>query len=96
MSADIPHPCFDWDARKYRSNVRMHRGVSFDDAVFVFNDPRILEYDWEIVRGDERVHVIGLFYSRVLYVIYTVRHGLIRIISARPTEEDEELAYLDQ
>lgn len=36
---------FEWDERKNQANIRKH-GIAFEDAVFVFKDPFILEaYD---------------------------------------------------
>ena len=86
---------FEWDDDKARLNLAKHK-VSFDTASAVFDDPNaIIEADDE--PDEERWHTIGLAISNLLYVIWTERHGnIIRIISARKANRDEEDRYYRQ
>ena len=84
----------EWDAAKAARNLQKH-GVSFEDAVLVFHDPgRIEAYDGRADYGEDRWVTIGLAYSAVLYVVYTVRHEeTIRLISARKADAHERQQY---
>jgi len=85
---------FEWSAEKAKSNINKH-GVSFEDAARVFFDPgRVDIYDDREHYGEERWAVIGMAWSAVLYVVYTMRHqNTIRIISARKADAQEEKRY---
>ena len=80
----------EWDADKAARNLSKH-GVSFEDAELVFYDSgRIETYDGRADYGEDRWATIGLAYSAVLYVVYTVRHEeTIRLISARKANANE-------
>ena len=75
-------------------NLKKH-GVSFEDAELVFYDSgRVEAYDGREDYGEDRWATIGLAYSAVLYVVYTVRHEeTIRLISARKANADERKQY---
>ena len=63
----------EWDADKATRNLKKH-GVSFEDAELVFYDSgRAEAYDGREDYGEDRWATIGLAYSAVLYVVYTVR-----------------------
>ncbi len=84
----------EWDAAKAATNQRKH-GVAFEDAERVFLDlGRIETYDRREGYGEDRWATIGLAYSTVLYVVYTVRHEeTIRLISARKANASEQEQY---
>jgi len=84
----------EWDTEKAARNLRKH-GVSFEDAELVFYDPmRIEAFDGRDDYGEDRWATIGLAYSVVLYVVYTVRfEDTIRLISARKANADERKRY---
>jgi uncharacterized DUF497 family protein len=84
----------EWDADKATRNLEKH-GVSFEDAGLVFYDAgRIEVYDGREDYGEDRWATIGLAYSAVLYVVYTVRReDAIRLISARKANADERKQY---
>jgi uncharacterized DUF497 family protein len=86
---------FEWDARKARSNYSKH-GVSFAEAVSVFNNPlaRIFPDEEHSV---EEVREIMIGYSaakRILLVCFTeTQTGRVRIISARRATRVERHDY---
>ncbi len=84
----------EWDAEKATRNLKKH-SVSFEDAVLVFHDAwRIEAYDRHQDHGEDRWATIGLAYSTVLYVVYTVRNDdTIRLISARKANAQERKQY---
>ena len=84
----------EWNADKAALNQKKH-GVSFEDAELVFYDTgRIETHDGREDYGEDRWTTIGLAYSSVLYVVYTVRHEeTIRLISARKANANEKKQY---
>ena len=74
---------FEWDDKKNKINKKLH-GITFEDAIFVFNDPqRIILPDLYHSENEERWLAIGLV-NRVLFVVFTEKNdATIRIISAR-------------
>jgi len=69
----------DWDPAKNRANQRKH-GINFEDARAVFDDPDHIELFDD---REERWVAIGAVGRSILFVVYTMRNGVIRLISAR-------------
>jgi uncharacterized protein len=85
MKADV----FEWDDAKAAANVAK-RGVSSEIARDVFKDPFALDWlDQREDYGEPRHVTIGMVEGRLLYVAYTMRDDVIRIISARGAEPYE-------
>ena len=86
---------FEWDEKKNKINKKVH-GISFEDAMFVFNDPfKIILPDLYHSDTEERWLAIGLV-SRILFVVFTERsENIIRLISARTATSTEERLYND-
>ena len=83
---------FEWDDKKNKINIKKH-GVDFNDAILVFNDEyRLEDLDEEHSDYEERWQIIGMV-DNVLFVIYTEREDVKRIISARHAEKAEEDRY---
>jgi uncharacterized protein len=85
---------YAWDNRKAAANLRKH-GVDFVEAIVALEDPNRLEdVDSRFVYDEERVQVIGMTYSKVLFVIVTVPdEDSCRIISARKATRHEQNRY---
>lgn len=87
---------FEWDRDKARSNLRKHQ-VSFEEAARVFLDPsRIEAFDGRESYGEDRWKTVGLVEPALLAIIYTVRgegDEIIRLISARKADCDEQAQY---
>ncbi len=88
---------FEWDSKKEKLNNKNH-GITFDEAILVFNDSKRLEIldDEHSTSGEERYNVIGstgLFL--VLFVVCTDRNGKTRLISARKATKKEEKMYYE-
>lgn len=74
---------FEWDPRKAEENYRKH-GVSFDEATEAFIDENAVElYDAAHSDQEYRYLILGISRSRLLFVGYTMRDEIIRIITAR-------------
>jgi uncharacterized DUF497 family protein len=88
---------FEWDDAKAKTNLRRH-GVSFDLAKSVFKDPFAIErIDDRAEHDEERFVIIGMAEGKaLLFVAYTEREELIRIISARRATQYEQDDYFQQ
>jgi len=87
---------FDWDETKAAENYTKH-GVSFDAAARVFEDPFAIEFlDDREDYGEDRFNIIGMVDNRLLFVAYTLRNSVIRIISARGAEPNEKRQYHEE
>ena len=76
---------FEWNSEKREAN-----------AVAVFLDGRRLEgFDEEHNGEEERWWAIGMVRNNVLFVVYTERGEVMRIISARKATTDEQRAYYE-
>ena len=82
---------FEWDDQKAKSNLQKY-GIDFRDAIAAFFDPYRIETEEE-TSHEERYRVIGAAHGRVLFVVYTWREDVIRIISARKATYHEREQY---
>jgi uncharacterized DUF497 family protein len=84
---------FEWDKSKAKKNYAIH-GVNFDLAKGVFKDTFAVEFlDDRQDYGEERFVLIGMADGHLLYVVYTERDEVVRIISARRATRHEYEAY---
>jgi hypothetical protein len=83
---------FEWDEFKDAANAAKH-GISFEDAVSVFDGPVLERLDDRRHYGEQRVIAYGQAAGRVLAVVYTWRGASRRLISARRANTSETRAY---
>lgn len=94
---------FDWKTLKAGANRRKHR-VSFEEACTIFADRSILTiHDEEHSTGEDRWVSMALSSAgRVLVVVHTwpepdqLGDELVRIISARRADKQEQGVYLER
>jgi uncharacterized DUF497 family protein len=88
---------FAWDPRKAKGNLAKH-GVSFDDALTVFDDDLFLVFaDPDHSTEERRFIIMGRSKRRRLLVVaYTERSDAIRIISAREATRQERKIYAEE
>ena len=87
-------PTFEWDPAKAAANVEAH-GVSFEEAVTVFQNPLAKVHpDPDHSETERREILIGhSTQARLLLVAFTDRQGKIRLISARKVTRRERREY---
>ena len=86
---------YQWDKDKAATNINKH-GIDFADAVLVFSDDLAVTVSDERFE-EERFITIGIdAIGRVLVVVYTLRDGEIRSISARKATRLELTQYLEE
>jgi len=83
---------FEWDHSKELANRKKH-GIDFQTVAKVFLDPHVIEFDDLVAAGELRFNAIGLVEGRMLFVTYTMRGDVVRIISARGAEPNEKKRY---
>ncbi len=89
----------EWNHGKENTNVKKH-GVSFEEARTTFYDENAIQfYDPDHSNEEDRFVLLGLsLKSRILVVCHYFKESetIIRIISARKADKDEELEYWKQ
>lgn len=84
---------FQYDPAKATGNLRKH-GVSFADAEGVFYDPLAIHQLDPDSEEEDRFVALGMGSAgKVLVVVYTLRGGEFRIISARRAVRREVKDY---
>jgi uncharacterized DUF497 family protein len=87
---------FEWDPEKATANVAKH-GVSFEEARTAFYDEDATQFfDPDHSGEEDRFILLGLSLKpRVLVVCHCFRESetVVRIISARKADKDEEREY---
>jgi uncharacterized protein len=90
---------FDWDRKKDTANVKKH-GVSFEEARTVFYDENAIQFfDPDHSDDEDRFILLGLSLKpRVLVVCHCFRKSetVVRLISARKADQEEEQEYWRQ
>ena len=83
---------FEWDPEKEKENFEAH-GIHFETATQAFFDPfRMERHDDDSSDEEDRWQIMG-FFEDVLFVVYTERGDVTRIISARVAEPFERRIY---
>ena len=85
---------FEYDPAKAASNLKKH-GVTFAEAITVFNDPLASTLPDDQHSTDEiRFISVGMSSKRrILFVVYTETISGIRLIGARPATAAEIRQY---
>ena len=90
---------FEWDNRKETANVKKH-GVSFVEARTAFYDECAIQFfDPDHSEQEDRFILLGLSLKpQVLVVCHCFRESetIVRIISARKADKDEEQVYWER
>jgi uncharacterized DUF497 family protein len=83
---------FEWDERKNETNIQKH-GIDFFRARLVFRDPAAVMMESPNKSSEQRYLIIGQLDAVLATIVYTVRDGRIRIISARRARRSERQRY---
>ena len=82
---------FEWDAEKSRTNQDKH-GIDFEAAKNLWLDEDQIEIYAPHPIEDRRI-IIAKYHHKIWVTIYTVRDGVIRIISVRRARKREVNLY---
>jgi uncharacterized DUF497 family protein len=87
---------FEWDNKKEKINRAKH-GVTFDEAKTAFHDEYAIQFfDPDHSKDEERYILLGTSFTLKALVVchcYRQEETIIRIISARKADKDEEEVY---
>jgi len=83
---------YQWDPEKNERNKEKH-GISFEDAIRLFDDPEHLILTAKSVENEHRLAIIGRYDGKLWTCIATEREGAMRIISCRRAREKEIEIY---
>ena len=85
---------FDWDEGNADKNWRKHRVSASECEQVFFNQPLVIAKDPEHSKQEMRFYGLGQTDAgRGLFVIFTIRQNLIRIVSARNMNRNEQKRY---
>ena len=88
---------FDWDEANDTKNWKRHKVTKEDCEQVFFNEPLLLFYDESHSESEPRYYVLGRDDSgRELFVVFTARGPLIRIILARDQTKAERKRYYEE
>jgi uncharacterized DUF497 family protein len=85
---------FEWDEGNFSKNWGKH-GVSFLECEQIFfNQPLITQHDEKHSTNEPRYYALGQTDTyRRLFIVFTIRNNLIRVISARDMNRKERREY---
>src|SRR5215510_2868889 len=85
---------FQWDEGNAEKNWIQHQVSQGETEQVFFNHPLV------VVEGEQRAEFTRRYYalvhtdvSRLLFIVFTIREDLIRVISARPMSRRERRVY---
>ncbi len=85
---------FDWDDGNTDKNWIKHKVTPSECEQIFFNQPLVVKDDLEHPLNEERFYALGQTNrKRFLFVAFTLRENLIRVISARDMSRKERRAY---
>lgn len=96
MSSVLPKDCagFDWDDDNAQKNWQRHRVTPEEAEELFFNEPLVVRTDVRHSGREKRYQALGQTATgRRLFVAFTVRRQLIRVISARDMNQNEARLY---
>ena len=88
---------FEWDEGNAEKNWIRHQVTRNECEQVFFNEPLIVADDIKHSKYEKRWYLLGRTDSyRLLFIVFTIRKNLIRIISARDMNKKEREIYYEQ
>jgi hypothetical protein len=85
---------FDWDEGNTDKNWFKHKVNPLECEQVFFNHPLIIQNDTIHSKKEKRFYALGQTdFKRFLFIAFTVRNNLIRVISARDMSRKERGVY---
>ena len=85
---------FDWDKTNIEKNWQKHRVNPFECEEAFFNEPLYVFEDKKHSEKENRFYALGRTSSnRLLFIVFTIRGRLIRVISVRNMSRKEREVY---
>ncbi len=88
---------FQWDKGNIEKNRLKHKVLNSECEQIFFNEPLIIAVDLKHLQKEKRWYVLGhTDLNRKLFIVFTIRNKLIRIISARDMTKKERKIYNEE
>jgi uncharacterized protein len=88
---------FEWDEANSRKNWYLHEVTDGECEDIFFNLPLIIASDKKYSISEIRFYALGITdANRWLFIAFTIRNNLIRVISARDMTKSEERIYAEK
>ena len=88
---------FQWDKGNSEKNCERHKVTRNECEQVFFNIPLIIADDKRHSDDEKRWYLLGQTdSSRFLFIVFTIRKNLIRVISARDMNKKEKDDYYEQ
>ena len=85
---------FDWDEGNRDKNWISHQVTSSECEEIFFNQPLVVADDVPHSKDEQRYYALGQTNAgRLLFLVFTIRTELIRVISARDMSRKERKEY---
>jgi uncharacterized DUF497 family protein len=85
---------FDWDVGNILKNWEKHQVSASECEQIFFNKPLVAAPDVKHSKSEDRYYALGhTDVGRLLFVVFTLREDLIRVISARDMTRKEKKEY---
>ncbi len=85
---------FDWDEGNSDKNWILHQVSRSECEQVYFNEPLVIANDEKHSQNEKHCYLLGQTDSgRLLFIVFTLRDKLIRIISARDMHKKERRNY---
>ena len=85
---------FEWDDNNAGKIWRKHRVSPSECEMVFFNKPLVAGDDVRHSESENRMYVLGRTEAgRLLFLVFTVRHSSIRVITARDMNRKERKVY---
>ena len=85
---------FQWDSGNALKSLYKHGVTQGETEQVFFNEPLLLLADEGHSQQEDRFRVLGYTdEDRYLYIVFTIRNDLIRVISSREMNRKERGAY---
>ena len=88
---------FQWDKGNIKKNWLKHNVLNSECEQVFFNEPLIVADDLKHSQKEKRWFVLGRTeLGRKLFIVFTIRNKLLRIISARDMTKKERRIYNEE
>ena len=84
---------FEWDDGNSGKNLDKHDVSDEECEEIFFDNPLVVGEDITHSQGEQRGYALGQTSGRLLFVVFTVRRQLVRVISARDMTPAERRRY---
>ena len=85
---------FDWDEANAHKNWERHRVTPEEAEDVFFHEPLVIRSDPRHSKREKRYYALGhTAIGRRLFVVFTIRRKLIRVISVRDMNRNESNVY---